>query len=83
MGIARRIVEPELQFSVLQQKALGKGFSPARNYTPETGFGLRNQFSFGPAHGFLSETSAGFFPCLVEFLSFSTLTKGGFSCARC
>jgi hypothetical protein len=67
MGIARRIVEPELQLPVLQQKALSKGFSPAGSYPAETGLGFGNQFSFDPAHGFLSETSAGFFPCLVEF----------------
>jgi hypothetical protein len=42
MGITRRIVEPELQFSVLHQKALSKGFPSAGSYPAVSGFGFRN-----------------------------------------
>jgi hypothetical protein len=66
MGIARRIVEPKLQFSVLYQKTLGEAFSPAGYDPAVAGFGFCYQFSFDSAHGFLSETSAGISPCLEE-----------------
>jgi hypothetical protein len=70
VGIARCVIEPELQLSILHLKALGKGLSHAGCDPAVSGFGFLNQLSFYPAHSFLPEASAGFFPLLAEFSFF-------------
>lgn len=53
----------------MHPKALGKCLSGAGRYPSVPGFGFLNQLSFDPAHSFLPEASAGFFPLLAEFRS--------------